>query len=127
MDRHEPTSGNQVSFDDDPKVLIGKSENDLFAMLVPQNERGELHSFDGMAARGRVIFRSAFAEVKQSVCGLYKSQGSSVGNEIDLISLVAGAIAGSITIAAIPVIPLATLIVKIGLGRLCVASGTVDD
>lgn len=99
--------------------LLSASENDLFGMLVPEEEKDQLHSFEGVVARGRIIFRGAFLEVQNTVCAFEEDQGGTLDKQIDLVAMVATAIVGQVALAGIPAVPLAALIVKIGLGKLC--------
>jgi hypothetical protein len=101
------------------ETLLQASESDLFAALVPEAEKQELHSFDGVVARGRIIFRGAFLDVQDTVCGFRAGQGDTMNTQIDLVAMVATAIVGKVSLAGIPAVPMAALIVKIGLGKLC--------
>jgi len=111
---------------DEVETLLRSSEEDLFAALVPDAEKQELHSFDGVVARGRIIFRGAFLDVQDTVCAFRAKQGDTMGNQIDVVAMVATAIVGQVSLAGIPAVPLAALMVKIGLGKLC-ATWTPED
>jgi hypothetical protein len=101
------------------ETLLSASEEELFASLVPDSEKAGLNSFDGVVARGRIIFRSAFINVRHVVCPIYKKQGAAMGDEVQLVTLIAGSLVGQAVLGGIPIVPLAALMVKIGLSRLC--------
>jgi hypothetical protein len=111
-------TGPQVS-PGEVEILLKTSEDDLFAALVPEAEKQELHSFDGVVARGRIIFRGAFLDVQDTVCAFRAKQGDTMNNQIDVVTMVATAIVGQVSLAGIPAVPMAALMVKIGLGKLC--------
>jgi hypothetical protein len=50
---------------------------------------------------------------------VYKKKGANVKNGIDLTVLVGSALLGSPAMASIPILPMAALIVKMGLEELC--------
>jgi hypothetical protein len=104
---------------DQATAILATSEEELFGLLVPEAEKRELHSFDGVVARGRIIFRGAFLNVRDQVCALRNPEGENFSNEVDLLALIATAIVGQISLAGIPVVPMAALILKIGLEKLC--------
>jgi hypothetical protein len=101
------------------KALLEAPEDELFRFLVPEAEKVELHSFDGISARGRIIFRAAFLDVRDQVCALRGKAGQTFGNQVDLLALIAAAIVGQVSLLGIPAVPMAALILKIGLGKLC--------
>lgn len=99
------------------EISLATSQDELFASLVPVSERAELYSLDGLVARGRVIFRSAFLSVQQIVCPIYKT--TDMDDEVQLATLLVASLAGQAALGGIPVVPFAALTVKIGLSRLC--------
>ncbi len=104
--------------------LLATDEQELFAALVPVVDQEELHSFNDVVARGRQIFRRAFLDTRDVVCPVYQKHRLD-SDESDLALLIAGSLVGQTVLGGIPVVPLAALMVKIGLGKLCAAE-TVD-
>lgn len=106
---------------------LAADPDELFAALVPDAERAELHSFGGTVARGRIIFRHAFLQVRDVVCPIYERTGRGSGDEIQLITLIVGSLVGQVALGGIPLVPLAALMVKIGLGKLCATQAAPAD
>jgi hypothetical protein len=103
--------------------LLATTEADLFAALVPPDDRSELHSYEDTVARGRQLFRRAFLNTRDAVCPLYRAHAPN-SDEADLVVLIAGSLVGQAALGGIPVVPLATLMVKIGLAKLCATEAT---
>ena len=114
----ESADGSAIDMDE-VATSLAASEDDLFASLVPAAEQNELYSFGGLVARGREIFQATFRRVQDTVCPIYREQEATVGDEVQLVALIAGSIVGQLALAGIPAVPLAALAVKIGLSRLC--------
>jgi hypothetical protein len=114
----ESTDGSMIDMDE-VITSLSTSEDDLFARLVPAAEQDELYSFDGLVARGREIFKATFRRVQDTVCPIYRMQEATLGDEVQLVALIAGSIVGQLALAGIPAVPMAALAVKIGLSRLC--------
>lgn len=106
---------------------LAKGEEDLFILLVPEIEKEQLYSRNGIVARGKVIFRTTFEKVKGNVCGAYHERPSTIDGSIDLVTLVATTLMATGQIISIPILPFATLIVKIGLSELCRESEQEHD
>ncbi|HEX9173960.1 MAG TPA: hypothetical protein VF861_15010 [Telluria sp.] len=103
---------------DDAHTLLAQSEEELFVQLVPEDERQELYSQEGIIARGRLIFRSLFMSCRDRICELY-AHSDAKRDEVELLKLVAGVLISKAVVTSVPVIPAAALAVKIGLAQLC--------
>jgi hypothetical protein len=90
----------------------------LYEQLVPEHLRaGSLYSREGLAARGKQIFTTVLAETKPTICSEYALRKDTVRNSVDLMTLV-----GSVLLVAhvaVPIMPMAALVVKIGMDELC--------
>ncbi|MBX6383880.1 MAG: hypothetical protein IRZ07_13045 [Microbispora sp.] len=95
------------------------TEDELFTQLVPESERQDLFSFDGLVARGKQIFASRISLVRSLICEAYNSRPAVSDHSVDMVVLIATAIAGSPAVLNIPVLAFAALAVKIGLAELC--------
>jgi hypothetical protein len=103
--------------------------SELYTLMVPERVREEeVFSREGLVARGKAAFATALREGRTTVCAQYGTRGASVRNAIDLVVLVAGALVAVPALAGIPALPMAALIVKIGLEELCRESeGTGEE
>jgi hypothetical protein len=110
----------------DGRQALAADEAELFAMLVPAEEQEQLHSFDGIVARGRMIFRQAFLDTRDTVCPLYRRKAGLTDDEAQLVMLIAGSLLGQAVLGGVPVVPLAALMVKIGLAQLCAEAPRAD-
>ena len=113
----------QESLKNEIPLYLSMGENELFTLLVPAEEQEKLYSRDGIIARGKAIFRSVFEQTKGNVCAVYRQRPSTIDNSVDLVTLVATTLMATGQIIIIPVLPFATLLVKIGLAELCKESG----
>ncbi|HXO22730.1 MAG TPA: hypothetical protein VOA87_22645 [Thermoanaerobaculia bacterium] len=108
------------SFDrEEVKSFLDLGEQELYGLLVPERARQQLNSPGALMARGKNIFLSRASEVRSIVCRQYKQRGTSMKNTIDLTVLVATALLASPAMLGIPVLPMAALLVKIGLEEFC--------
>lgn len=98
---------------------VQMADADLFTLLVPESEREDLFSFEGLVARGKQIFTARLTMVKSQICEIYNARSAVTDDSVEMVILIATAIAGSPEVLNIPVLPFAALAVKIGLGQLC--------
>lgn len=96
---------------------LQKSENDLYVELIPEHLREEMYDERGLVIRGKQIFRSTIERVKSTICPEYRARQDTISNSADLVALLIDsltAVAGNI-----PVLTIATLIAKTGIGEIC--------
>ncbi len=101
---------------------LAYNEEDLYAMLVPEHLRRQAYSKEGLIARGHEIFVSKIKQLQSLICKQYTGRGDTIKSSIDLTLIVATAIVGAPAMLGIPVLPVAALIVKIGLEEICKSS-----
>jgi hypothetical protein len=101
--------------------LLALDEQALYEMLVPASQ--QVFSKEGMVAKGRSIFASRLAAARGAVCRQYTERGANVRNSIDLTVLVGAALLAAPAMDGIPILPMAALIVKIGLEEVCRKDG----
>jgi hypothetical protein len=112
---------------EEAKRLLELGDDELYPLLVPEQARGQVYSKDGLLARGRSIFVARVNDVRTVVCGQYSRRGSTVKNSIDLTVLLATAILSAPTLLGIPALPMAALLVKIGLEEFCLETDEKGD
>lgn len=101
------------------ETYLNMDESALFSLLVPETVRNQdVFTAEGLIARGRQIFTSKLKDAQQSVCTAYLSRKETVKGATELTILVAGALL-SVSHLGVPIVPMAVLIVRIGLEELC--------
>jgi hypothetical protein len=90
-------------------------EDELFSLMVPENIRQQGYSKKGIVARGKSIFAMRLKAAREVVCGNYNKLDDKSKHSIDLVVLVAN----TLLALEMPALPMAVLIVKIGLDKLC--------
>ncbi len=98
--------------------LLAMSENQLLELLVPEDE-DVAFSEEGKAAKGRQIFNDVSNKVKNTVCTTYHQRKISINNSVDLTVLIAGSLSGAVFLGPLPILPVAALLVKMGLDLYC--------
>ncbi|RJQ69173.1 MAG: hypothetical protein C4519_21985 [Desulfobacteraceae bacterium] len=100
--------------------LLGLDEVDIYAYLVAEDG---LFDAGGRRAKGMQLFRSHISTLQSLLCSKYVKEGTrGIGNKVDLAVLLATALVGAPKLVDIPLIPLAVLVVKIGLDEFCGAA-----
>ncbi len=94
---------------------LEKSVPKLYA-LMPDGGEGSARDFSLEA--GRSVFEARLEEVKPAVCKAYWGRPVTLTDAIDLTVLVVGVLL-TIPMGGVPVVPMAALIVKIGLRNIC--------
>jgi hypothetical protein len=97
---------------------LARSTDDLYTLIPPGPDGG--YAKGNPLEAGRIAFEGKLREVRPAVCNAYWSRPGSTNDAIDLTVLVAGVLV-SLPLGGIPVLPMAALIVKIGLRELCPA------
>ena len=102
------------------KYLI-MNEDELYALLVPDHLRRSehLYSRSGLIARGKEIFNYKLKYIQETICKNYNSYKDMKNDIVALVTLLANAFSNEPQFAGIPVIPIAVLITKIGLDKIC--------
>jgi hypothetical protein len=101
--------------------FLERDTADLYGMLVPETLRaGRLYSREGLAARGRQIFMSVLEDTKESICEQYRKRKETIGDSVQLMALIGGVLLA--VHVAVPIMPMAALVVKIGINELCIES-----
>src|SRR5579863_6976520 len=96
------------------------NEQELYSLLVPAQVREEqAFSKDALVLRGRTIFAACLRDTRKIVCEQYRARGEALKNSLDLVVLVAAGLAVTPTMVGIPILPMAALLVKIGLSEVC--------
>ncbi len=100
--------------------LLGLSEAELYRQITPESSDA-LYSKDAREAHGRKIFKNLLPAVRKRVCGAYKERPVATQSSVDIAAIVAAALFASskLSVAQIPILPLAALIAKIGLEHIC--------
>jgi hypothetical protein len=99
--------------------LLTLSEDDLYALLVSKTNHTDFYSRDSIVSRGKALCVSYVKRCRTVVCESYRNNGTQISNKIDLACLIGEAIASVPDLAHVPTLPLAALIVKIGLENIC--------
>lgn len=99
------------------KSYLQKSEHDLYVELVPSHLREEMYDEQGLELRGKKIFKQTLGKVRSSICPSYKAQQERITNSAELVALLADLLVG--IVSNVPVLTIATLIVKIGIDEIC--------
>jgi hypothetical protein len=99
--------------------LLGLDEADLYVYLVAEDS---LFETDGKRAKGMHLFRSKLSTLQGLLCLKYVKEKTRIANKVDLAVLIASKLVGAPELFGIPLIPLAVLVVKIGLDELCCAA-----
>ncbi|MBV9359687.1 MAG: hypothetical protein JO023_29605 [Chloroflexi bacterium] len=95
---------------------LEKSLPELYALMPVEQGAGSAKGFSLEA--GRSVFEARLEEVKPAVCKAYWGRPVTLADAIDLTVLVVGVLV-SIPMGGVPVVPMAALIVKIGLRDIC--------
>ena len=91
------------------------NEDELYSLMVPENVRQQGYSKKGIVARGKSIFAMRLKEAREAVCAKYNKLDDKSKHSIDLAVIVANVLLR----LQMPALPMAVLIVKIGLDELC--------
>jgi len=110
---------NEETIREEATKYFNMDEAELYALLVPEHVRQTLFTKDGVVLRGREIFYTTFAKVRETICRQYATAPQITSHAIDLVVIISDALASSPNLVGIPVLPMAALIVKIGLEELC--------
>lgn len=100
--------------------LFALPEKELYGLLVPEcsafNEQGRINA-------GKEVLQRILSQCREKVCMTYRANKSAVRDSADLAKLLTDSLQVGIAIAGlkVPVIPVAVLLVKIGLEKLCPA------
>ena len=102
----------------DAEKVVSLDEDEPYTLLVPASD---LHAYSrgGLIVRGNAIFKARVAEVRSIVCRQYHQRGANLKNAIDLTVLIGTALLAAPAMAGVPALPMAALLVKIGLEELC--------
>jgi hypothetical protein len=95
----------------DAERYLNDSMDNLYVLMAPSVDAG--NPLD----TGREAFEERWREAKPVVCQTYWSHPG-IDNAIDLTVLIAGALL-TLPTGGIPVLPMAAIIVKLGLHELC--------
>jgi hypothetical protein len=95
---------------------LGKSVPELYALMPVDQREGTAKGFSLEA--GRQVFEAKLEEVKPAVCKAYWGRPVTLTDAIDLTVLVVGVLVTA-PLGAVPLVPMAALIVKIGLRNIC--------
>jgi hypothetical protein len=107
-----------VTNQEEMERLLSLDINELYPMLIAGDD-STVYSKMGSVVRGKEIFLQILPGIKEKICVPYISRTSRAKSLIDLVVLVATAISGAIEVKNIPLIPLASIIVKLGLDEIC--------
>jgi hypothetical protein len=99
---------------DDVRGYLGRDLDDLYALLVPPADK-ELYSRGGLIARGQSIVRARAEAIRRVVC----PQRAANLDSVDLGVLIATSLAADPALGRLPALPLAAVLLKVGLDSFC--------
>lgn len=101
--------------------LLALPEIELYWLMAPDgaafNEQGRLNA-------GKEALQRILSQCREAVCTTYRANKSAVRDSADMVKLLTDSLQVGIVMAGlkVPVIPVAVLLVKIGLEKLCPAA-----
>ena len=106
------------SFDQELARFNPMSIDQLYAELAPKDVAFD---FNGRIAAGKEVLQRVLREGRGPVCRAYRANKSTVNDSGELIKIVTESLKAVVAVAGlkIPVIPLAVILFKLGLDRLC--------
>ncbi len=109
-------SSDDAALRQEAAACLEKSLPELYALMPVADAAGTAKGFTLEA--GRQVFEAKLEEVKPAVCEAYWGRPVTLTDAIDLTVLVVGVLIAA-PLGVIPVVPMAALIVKIGLRNIC--------
>jgi hypothetical protein len=109
-------SASDAALRQEAAAYLEKSVPELYALMPVAGGENTARGFS--LDDGRSVFEARLEEVKPAVCKAYWGRPVTLADAIDLTVLVVGVLV-TIPMGGVPVVPMAALIVKIGLRNIC--------
>jgi hypothetical protein len=109
-------SSSEAALRREAAAYLEKSLPELYALMPVEHAEGTAKGFTLEA--GMRVFEAKLEEVKAAVCQAYWGRPVTLTDALDLTVLVVGVLIAA-PLGVIPVVPMAALIVKIGLRNIC--------
>ncbi len=93
--------------------------DELFSLIVPVEISKDLYTRGGLIEKGKQIFKSKIAAIRDSLCPKYRELTQRAENKYELAALIFTALANNPSLLDVPLVPLVTLIIKVGLDEIC--------
>ena len=106
---------------DEAEGYLQMGEDDLYEMLVPEHLKEQLFSREGVVDQGKQLFVNALRSSRSAICRQYAASKDSVRDSVELMGVVLAAIPA----LHCPLLPVAALVVKIGIDQIC--KGWTDE